>query len=129
EPENVIVLVFIALNVQTMRALGGHGEHLQCNVAIREAGNVNVPVGAALQQIAAPQKRVGVKIGDGELFVQSQCPPGCHVGRLVHNFILVLFHQTRDGQQKRRHDAQDQENDLNRPSAHKTSQGSNEAGF
>src|SRR5208337_36207 len=129
QPENVIVLVFVALNVQTVRALGGQGKHLQGDVAVGEAGNVNVPVSTAVQQVAAPQQRVGVKVGDGELFVQIERALGCRVGRLVHNFVLVFVDQTRDGDKKSHQDAQDQQNGWQRPSTHETSHDSNEAGF
>ena len=104
QPENVIVLVFIALDVQPVRTLRGQREHLQCNIAVRQARNVHLSVGAALQQIPSPQKRIGVKIGDGELLVQIQRSLGCRVGRLLHQLVLVLVHQLRDLHEERGRD-------------------------
>src|SRR5208337_3082773 len=118
-----------ALNVQTVRALGGQGKHLQGDVAVGEAGNVNLPIGTTLQQIAAPQERIGMKVSDGELFVQIERPRRCRVGRLVHDFILVFVHQTRESQKEGNQDAQDEQNNWQRPSTHETSHDSNEAGF
>jgi hypothetical protein len=52
------------LDVEMPWRLRGRGEHLEREVALDHAREVDVSMGAALEQIAAPQQRIGVEIRD-----------------------------------------------------------------
>jgi hypothetical protein len=116
---NIVALVIIALDVQTVRTLRGHRKYLQSNIAVGEARNVHVPVGSALQQIAPPEKRVGMKIGDGELFVQIKRPRRRRIRRLFEQLILVLVQQPRNFEEEGDCDAAQYESDLQETSEQK----------
>jgi len=115
QPENVVGLVIVAFNVQSARTLGRQGEDLQRNVAVGETRDVNLSVGAAFEQVAAPEQRVGVQIDDGELSVKGARWLRCGVGRLPEDFILSVIHQLRNGEEECRYDARDHQKKLNRP--------------
>ncbi|MGE5324258.1 MAG: hypothetical protein ACM3SW_15425 [Actinomycetota bacterium] len=50
---------------------GNERERLDGNITVLKARKVDVAPAAALEQVALPQERVGVQVGDDQLFMQS----------------------------------------------------------
>jgi hypothetical protein len=80
-----------------------------------------VAVLAALKQIAAPQKRIGVKVDDGELLVEVEGLLGCRIRRLLDQLVKVPIEKARDLGEARGGDAENQDGELKGASEHKTS--------
>ena len=67
------------------------GEDLEGDVAVDEAGHVHVTTVATFQEVAAPQERVGVEIGDGQRLVQRPGTLRCRVRRHERRRVVASF--------------------------------------
>ena len=70
EQDDVVGPVVVALDVEVAGRLRGRGEDLERDVPLAQARDVHLATVAALQQVAAPQQRIGVEIGDPQRLVQ-----------------------------------------------------------
>ena len=79
EQRDVVAAVVVALEVEVARSLGDDGEGLEGHVALQEPRHVDVAARRAVEQVAGPQQRVGMEVGDEEPLVQA--PRGVRNGR------------------------------------------------
>ena len=79
QEQDVVAAVVVALDVQVARRLGRRGQDLEGDVAVDEARDVDVAALAALEQVAAPQERVGVEVGHGQRLVEFAGSLRCRV--------------------------------------------------
>ena len=81
QQDDVVAAVVVALDVEVAGRLRARGEDLERDVALDEAGHVDVALPGPLQQVAAPQQRVGVEVGHEQPAVQRAGPLRCVVRR------------------------------------------------
>ena len=70
EQQHVVAAVVVALEVEVARRLRGGGQDLERDVALDQPGDVDVAALAALQEVAAPEERIGVEVGHEERLVE-----------------------------------------------------------
>ncbi len=71
------------------RHLDAGGERLEGHPTLDEAGNVDVAAVGALQQVATPEERVGVEVGDKDRAVELAGPGRRLVGRRAVGQVLA----------------------------------------
>ena len=81
EQDHVVAAIVVAVEVEVARRLGRRGQDLERHVALDQPRNVDVPARRALQQVAAPQQRIGVEVGHPYLGVQRAGAVGRAVRR------------------------------------------------
>ena len=70
QEDDVVAPVVVALDVEVARRLGRDRQDLERDVAVDQPRDVDLATIRARQQVAAPQQRVGVQVGDPQSAVE-----------------------------------------------------------
>ena len=98
---DVVGRAVIVLDVLATRRLADHGEHLQGNVAVLQPRYIDLTACATRQQIAPPQQRVRVQIGDDERLMQRLGLVRSRIGRRVDDAVHRLFDAGRQHEEEK----------------------------
>ncbi len=74
QEHDVVAAVVVALDVEVARRFRGGGEDLQGDVALAQPRDVDVAARRALEQVPAPQQRIGMEVRDPQRLVEGARP-------------------------------------------------------
>ena len=81
QEQDVVGIAVIVLDVEVARALGDHGKHLQRDIALDQPRQVDMAAIRPLAEVAPPQQRVGMQVGDGRAAHARPCLGRGGIGR------------------------------------------------
>ena len=87
QQEDVVGIGVVAFDVETMRALGHHRKHLQRDIAVDQPGDVDLAARRRSGEVAAPQQRVGMQVGNDKSFVKFLGLLRRRVGRRLEHAV------------------------------------------
>ena len=74
QEHDVVAAVVVALDVEVPRRFRGGGEDLQGDIALAQARDVDLAARRALEQVPAPQQRIGMEVRDPQRLVEGPRP-------------------------------------------------------
>ena len=105
QPADHVSEIRIPIDIEMARAGGNQRKGLYGDVPLLKAREVDMASAAALEEVALPQERVGVEVGDDQVFVQGFGSGGHMIWRRVEDLVVAGFNDA--GKHKPCNDDQD----------------------